>query len=86
MACCHFLLYLFHLLRFISFHVTFVPRTWTASSFPLPLEMTPPQGRESSRERSSEMFAEAAKAGDTSISDEVWPNWFDASLGYGWMG
>jgi len=32
------------------------------------------------------MFLEAAKAGDTSISDEVWPNWFDVSLGYGWMG
>ncbi len=70
---------------FVAFHVTFVPRTWTASSFPLPLEMTPPQGLGMTT-WSSDMFAEAAKAGDTSISDEVWPNWFDASVGYGWMG
>ena len=27
-------------MAFVAFHV---PRTWTASSFPLPLEMTQPQ-------------------------------------------
>ena len=30
-------------MAFVAFHVAFVPRTWTASSFPLPLEMTQPQ-------------------------------------------